>query len=440
MENSATVDIYPLVEETDELVRSRRRLNGCIEQGLTSKKESAIKAGHNSLVFYKDCILSGNYGSFSVTISNPDRMEEEHLEDEKLLNGDCMDEELVVKLSLEERMRFRQRWANALIVKVYGRTVGYRFLVHKLEHLWTSIIKPTMVDLGRDFYLLNFHNDENLNYVLPHGPWFINGHFLTMRKWEPNFRASETSFSSVAIWIRLLELPVEYFDAEILKKIGKCIGKLIRVDGHTLVRERERYARICVQISLEKHLPIYVKMEGRRQALVYESIGMLCFHYGKGGAGEGLGPWMVVQRRKPNKKTDSKYPRGNDFGQKLKSKDPIGPISFAQNPHPPLMPTATQENTIDSRASYSSGLLWTKKIGLLLTSLIAFPLLEISMWLAYIGLPWMSQVVASNLNNVEGLKSVDESGLGQAILEKVDTHKLHGEKGSDKTAVLPLFE
>ncbi|XVF32412.1 hypothetical protein REPUB_Repub17cG0080200 [Reevesia pubescens] len=62
-----------------------------------------------------------------------------------------------------------------------------------------------------------------------------------------------------------------------LKKIGKGIRTLLRVDGHTVAGEIGRYARICVQISLEKDLLVYVKVEGIRQTIIYESIGMLCF-------------------------------------------------------------------------------------------------------------------------------------------------------------------
>ncbi|XVF02605.1 hypothetical protein REPUB_Repub04eG0189300 [Reevesia pubescens] len=174
---------------------------------------------------------------------------------------------------------------------------------------------------------------------------------------------------TVAIWIRLPELPMEYFDAEILKKIGKSIGTLLRVDGHTLAGEMGRYARICVQISLEKPLPDYSKVEGRCQALVYESIEMLCFHCGKlghrkklclelrdqpsvdiplplkdkgaasfeqadkGGAGEGLRPWMMVQRRKPNKKMDSKYTKGKDLDQSLPKSDMGEPSASVKSIH-----------------------------------------------------------------------------------------------------------
>lgn len=43
-------------------------------------------------------------------------------------------------------------------------------------------------------------------------------HFLAIRQWEPEFKAEEASFSSVAVWIRLPGLPIEFYDPIILRK------------------------------------------------------------------------------------------------------------------------------------------------------------------------------------------------------------------------------
>ena len=48
-----------------------------------------------------------------------------------------------------------------------------------------------MVDLGKDFFLLKFLLMEDLELVLKKGPWFIGEQFLSIRKWEANFKPSE---------------------------------------------------------------------------------------------------------------------------------------------------------------------------------------------------------------------------------------------------------
>ncbi|XVE96817.1 hypothetical protein REPUB_Repub02eG0255600 [Reevesia pubescens] len=126
-------------------------------------------------------------------------VDEEHNLVDEPMHEVCMEGEFCVNLNMDEKIRIRQRWEHSLIVKVHGKTIGHRFQVHKLDQLWSSISKPSIVELGHDFFLLKFQYAEYFIFVIKRGPWFINGHFLTFRKWEPNFRASEASFSLVAV-------------------------------------------------------------------------------------------------------------------------------------------------------------------------------------------------------------------------------------------------
>lgn len=99
-----------------------------------------------------------------------------------------------------------------------------------------------MMDLGKDYFLVRFPNQEDLEVVLKKGPWFIVGHFLSIRRWEANFKPSEARVSSVAVWVRLNELPIEYYDAIVLRQIGEALGNVLRVDTHTATETRGRHA------------------------------------------------------------------------------------------------------------------------------------------------------------------------------------------------------
>ena len=52
--------------------------------------------------------------------------------------------------------------------------------------------------------------------------------------------------SSNAVWISLNELPIEYYEVEVLKQIENSIGKVLRIDTHTVAKARGRFARLCV--------------------------------------------------------------------------------------------------------------------------------------------------------------------------------------------------
>ncbi|KAH0776416.1 hypothetical protein KY290_007827 [Solanum tuberosum] len=68
--------------------------------------------------------------------------------------------------------------------------------------------------------------------------------------------ASEAIETKSAIWIRLLELPTEFYNQLIVLKIGRKLGKLVKMDVCTSEALRGRYARICVEV----HIGVPVKI------------------------------------------------------------------------------------------------------------------------------------------------------------------------------------
>lgn len=91
----------------------------------------------------------------------------------------------------------------------------HMYLKNKLTIQWKSSKDILLIDLGHDYYTVKFVKEENLNKVLHGGPWFINGFFLSVKRWQPNFVASNAKEMYSAIWMRIPELPTEYYDHKI---------------------------------------------------------------------------------------------------------------------------------------------------------------------------------------------------------------------------------
>ena len=122
-----------------------------------------------------------------------------------------------VTLSKETRSRIRAPWFKALIVKVYGRIVGFSYLTFKINALWKPMAKMDCVDLGNNLFLIKFSDDSDYDKVLRGGPWFVGEHFLAIKPWEPYFKASKATFTSVAVWVRLSKLPIDFYDTLVLR-------------------------------------------------------------------------------------------------------------------------------------------------------------------------------------------------------------------------------
>ena len=132
--------------------------------------------------------------------------------------------------------------------------------------------KMDCVGLGHDFFLIKFSQMEDHSRVLKNGPWFMSGHYLSIRRWEPNFIPSSANLSAVAVWIRLPELPIEYYEESILWDIGRAIGLFLKVDTYTVMEARGRFARLCVQVNLDETIVKTIRVGGIRQMVQHKGI------------------------------------------------------------------------------------------------------------------------------------------------------------------------
>lgn len=85
-------------------------------------------------------------------------------------------------------------------------------------------------------------------------------HYLTVRKWSPDFRPLEAEETKTAVWVRFPELPVEYYKSKPLFLIAKELGKPLKIDFNTAATMKGRFARVCIEVDLSKHLISHFKL------------------------------------------------------------------------------------------------------------------------------------------------------------------------------------
>ena len=74
----------------------------------------------------------------------------------------------------------------------------------------------------------------------------MGGHYLSIRGWEPNFRPENENLSYVAVWVRLLGLPIEYYELSVLRDIGKAIGSVLCIVYTYRLRDQRPFcAAMC---------------------------------------------------------------------------------------------------------------------------------------------------------------------------------------------------
>nr|POF09647.1 uncharacterized protein CFP56_10828 [Quercus suber] len=272
-------------EEQEELLRSKKKVKDVsyarFQEGLDSAASSSRNDGNgwSRTTSFKEKLVGEIPGTFTQAFSFGNLMEDDADSDEEVegLRAGLV----AVKFSKELKQKIRSPWYKALIVKVYGRSVGLSFLQNRLLSMWRPAGRLDCVDLSHGFFLTRFSLREDYEAILKKGPWFIGDHFLSIRPWELDFSPATTNVVSVAVWIRLNELPIEYYHVEALLQIGKAIGNVLRVDTHTASESRGRFAQICIQVDVEKLLVTAILIGKREQPVCYEGIHKLCFKCGR---------------------------------------------------------------------------------------------------------------------------------------------------------------
>ena len=164
-------------EEDEELQQSTKKV----------KENHSLGTRHNTLgpsseggsKSYKEKLLGEIPRAFEQAFDFGFNMEMEVESDEEF--SDLPLGEKAVKFSGKMKAKIQALWANALIVKVFRKTVRFHFLHSRILGLWKLVGRMDYVNLGNDFFLIRFQNREDHARVLREGPWFVGGHYLSIR-------------------------------------------------------------------------------------------------------------------------------------------------------------------------------------------------------------------------------------------------------------------
>ncbi|KAJ4842153.1 hypothetical protein Tsubulata_043823 [Turnera subulata] len=146
-------------------------------------------------------------------------------------------------------------WTNTLILKLLGRTIGYKAMHTRLMQLW----KP-----GAS------------------GP-MVYDHYLTVRQWFPEFRPECDHLGKTMAWISLPGLPLMYYDDDLLITFASAIGKPIKIDSNTSEATRALYPQMCVEIDFGLPLVPVVHIQDEAFKVQYEGLHTICLNCGRYG-------------------------------------------------------------------------------------------------------------------------------------------------------------
>lgn len=134
----------------------------------------------------------------------------------------------------------------------------------KLSKLWNVAVQWRMVSLGRGFSEFQFSTFEDLRLVWAIGTTNMKSGILRLSQWTMDFTPSMQNQTHSQVWIRLMELPQEYWMIQTLFEIAGAVGTPLLIDAATQNRTFDHYARVLVDVDLSKRIfdEVLVEREG----------------------------------------------------------------------------------------------------------------------------------------------------------------------------------
>ncbi|XP_028105049.1 uncharacterized protein LOC114304071 isoform X2 [Camellia sinensis] len=124
----------------------------------------------------------------------------------------------------------------------------------KVTNIWGLQGNLEVLDIGHGFFIVKFDIIEDYTKVITGKPWVALDHFVTVKRWQQDFKSDKVEKDTTAMWVRFPNLPIEYYNEKVLLHMAKVLGTPLKIDINTAMVARRGYARVYVKIDLRKPL------------------------------------------------------------------------------------------------------------------------------------------------------------------------------------------
>ncbi|GAA0159737.1 hypothetical protein LIER_16445 [Lithospermum erythrorhizon] len=137
--------------------------------------------------------------------------------------------------------------------------------------------------LSSGFFIFHFNSDEERDQMLTVRPWIFLQRRMIIKSWTPDPRIEQKGEEKVPIWVKIPNLSLQFWNEEMLSKIGSYIGVPLIADSTSSTMERVAYARVYVEVEATIELPDFVPLTDDfgiefHQKVYYDWIPPKCSH------------------------------------------------------------------------------------------------------------------------------------------------------------------
>ena len=146
-------------------------------------------------------------------------------------------------------------WKGCLVGQFFDKRLPIHVVRATVDKLWGKHEMPEISTTDNGLYLFRFRDMVARDWVMENGPWYIAGRPIILRVWQPSMEMLNIQLTSLPIWVKFYNIPLEYWTNTCLSYIASAVGKPLHMDSLTENRTRLSFARICIEVDLSSKFP-----------------------------------------------------------------------------------------------------------------------------------------------------------------------------------------
>jgi hypothetical protein len=154
------------------------------------------------------------------------------------------------------------KWSPSLVGQFLDKPLPFYIVKRTVDSMWAQYGKVEVFLMENGLYLFRFADVKTRDDVMEEKIWHIINKPLILRKWTPGMQLLKISLSTVPIWIKIHNLPIEFWSSTCLSYVASGIGKPLCADSVTEEQLRLGFARVLVEVNVESDFPKEVEVEG----------------------------------------------------------------------------------------------------------------------------------------------------------------------------------
>ena len=198
----------------------------------------------------KDRFPLGKFGKLKPRIDGPFKITEKIGEN-------------AYKLQLPDEYEISQMFnvKGCLVGQFLDKRLPFPVVRSLVNRLWGKREMPDISTTGNGLFFFRFKDPEARDWVMNAGPWHLAGRPFILRAWKPGMDMLNNQLSSIPIWVRFYNIPLEYWTSTCLGHIASTVGIPLHLDRLTENQTKLSFARICVEVGVDCEFPTSVLLD-----------------------------------------------------------------------------------------------------------------------------------------------------------------------------------